>query len=45
MKPRVKNGSWVYTATRTAVRAKVKRLSRKRHRRNDRDTAAKEVFS
>ena len=36
MKPRVKNDSWCYTASRTGTRRKIKRLTRKRHRRDDR---------
>ena len=36
MKPRVKNDSWVYTASKTSARRKVKRLSNKRHRQGDR---------
>ncbi|MDR1622110.1 MAG: hypothetical protein LBS00_07030 [Synergistaceae bacterium] len=35
MKPRVKNDSWCYTASKTAARQRVKRLSAKRHRRED----------
>jgi hypothetical protein len=35
MKPRVKNDSWCYTATNRSAREKVKRLSSKRHRRED----------
>ncbi|MBQ7545254.1 MAG: hypothetical protein IJT02_09980 [Synergistaceae bacterium] len=35
MKPRVKNDSWVYTASKTKTRRKVKRLSSKRHRQGD----------
>jgi hypothetical protein len=42
MKPRVKNDSWVYTASKTSARVKVKRLSHKRHRRNDREAAVKD---
>jgi hypothetical protein len=41
MKPQVKNDSWVYTATKTAARVKVKRLSHKRHRQNIREMASK----
>jgi hypothetical protein len=36
MKPRVKNDSWCYTASKTAARRRVKRLSVKRHRQEDR---------
>jgi hypothetical protein len=36
MKPRVKNDSWCYTASKTAARQKVRRLTRKRHRQEDR---------
>jgi hypothetical protein len=35
MKPSVKNDSWCYTASKKAAREKVKRVSRKRHRRDD----------
>lgn len=35
MRPRVKNDSWCYTASRTAARRKVRRLSNKRHRQGD----------
>ncbi len=35
MKPRVKNDSWCYTVSRKEVRKKIKRLTRKRHRRDD----------
>ena len=35
MKPRVKNDSWVYTASKVKARKKVKRLSNKRHRQGD----------
>jgi hypothetical protein len=44
MRPQVKNDSWVYTATKTAARVKVKRLSQKRHRRNNREAAMKGEF-
>jgi hypothetical protein len=40
MKPRVKNDSWVYTATKTATRVKVKRLSYKRNRRDNHEAVA-----
>jgi hypothetical protein len=42
MKPQVKNDSWVYTASKTSARVKVKRLTHKRRRRNGRAAAAKE---
>jgi hypothetical protein len=45
MKPQVKNDSWLYTASKTAARTKVKRLSHKRHRQHDRETAAEEASS
>jgi hypothetical protein len=35
MKPRVKNDSWCYTATKTSARQRVKRLRAKRHRQED----------
>ena len=35
MKPRVKNDSWVYTASSSSIRKKIKRLKQKRHRRDD----------
>ena len=38
MKPRVKNDSWCYTASNRAAREKIKRLSNKRHRQNNRKT-------
>jgi hypothetical protein len=44
MKPRVKNDSWVYTVSRAKAREKVKRLSHKRHRRDDCRVIDKERF-
>ena len=35
MKPRVKNDSWCYTTSKRAAREKVKRLTNKRHRRDN----------
>jgi hypothetical protein len=35
MKPSVKNDSWCYTASKTAARQRLKRLSAKRHRRQE----------
>ena len=35
MRPRVKNDSWCYTASRRAARRKVRRLSNNRHRQGD----------
>jgi hypothetical protein len=37
MKPRLKNDSWCYTTSKRPARQKVKRISHKRHRRDDRD--------
>jgi hypothetical protein len=36
MKPRVKNDSWCYTASKPSARNRVKRIAHKRHRRDDR---------
>ena len=35
VKPRVKNDSWCYTTSKRAAREKVKRLTNKRHRRDN----------
>jgi len=45
MKPRVKNDSWCYTASKRAAREKVKRLSNKRHRQNNKKIINGEVRS
>lgn len=34
-KPRCKNDSWCYTASKTSARKRVKRISNKQHRRDD----------
>lgn len=34
-KPRCKNDSWCYTASKTSARKRVKRISNKQHRRGD----------
>ena len=34
-KPRCKNDSWCYTASKTSARKRVKRISNKQHRRED----------
>ena len=43
MKPRVKNDSWCYTTSKRAAREKIKRLSNKRHRQNNKKIINGEV--
>jgi hypothetical protein len=40
MKPRVKEDSWCYTASKKSARKKIKRVTHKAHRRNDREVIA-----
>lgn len=42
MKPRAKNDSWWYPATKRASRRRVRRITNKRHRRADRKLIQKE---
>ena len=42
MKPRAKNDSWFYPASRSAARRKIKRLANKRHRQADRDVTKRD---
>lgn len=43
MKPRAKNDSWWYPASKTPARKRVRRIANKRHRRADRKLAMKEM--
>ena len=43
MKPRAKNDSWRYPASKTPARKRVRRISNKRHRQADRKLMMKEM--
>ena len=43
MKPRAKNDSWHYPASKTPARKRVRRIANKRHRRADHKLAMKEM--